>query len=280
MDIRFPSSPKWARKRFTIMPVPLRLDDYDLDGFLRVARDFGRDKFGYVVTPNVDHLIRFHDDPAFHALYNEATYVLLDSRFLSYLFVLTRGIRAPVCTGSDITARLFADVIAPDDPIVLIGGDAGQAKSLTERYGLKNLRHYNPPMGFIRDPAAVEECLQFIEAQSPFRFCLMAVGAPQQEMLAQQLRVRGKSRGLALCIGASINFLTGIERRAPRWIQMIGAEWLFRLSQDPHRLAKRYLVRGPRIFGLLANTVVLLTPPESGAPAVSTTTTGEIRTQV
>jgi exopolysaccharide biosynthesis WecB/TagA/CpsF family protein len=106
-------------------------------------------------------------------------------------------------------------------------------------------------MGFINDPAAVEATLQFIEAQSPFRFCLLAVGCPQQEILARALKVRGKAKGLALCVGASVNFLTGTERRAPRWMANIGFEWLFRLILNPTRLARRYLVRGPRIFLLL-----------------------------
>jgi hypothetical protein len=54
-----------------------------------------------------------------------------------------------------------------------------------------------------------------------------------------------------LCIGAAVNYLTGIERRAPQWMQRAGLEWLFRLLQNPRRLAKRYLVRGPFIFLLL-----------------------------
>ena len=89
------------------------LDDYDVDGFLRLAADFGKDEFGYVVTPNVDHLIRFHDEPAFRALYADASYVLLDSRFLSHVFRVWKGLRIRVCTGSDLTAQLFARVIAP-----------------------------------------------------------------------------------------------------------------------------------------------------------------------
>jgi exopolysaccharide biosynthesis WecB/TagA/CpsF family protein len=56
---------------------------------------------------------------------------------------------------------------------------------------------------------------------------------------------------LALCIGASINFLTGAEKRAPRWMQRLGVEWLYRLLRNPRRLAWRYLLRGPRIFTLL-----------------------------
>jgi exopolysaccharide biosynthesis WecB/TagA/CpsF family protein len=113
-------------------------------------------------------------------------------------------------------------------------------------------------MGFIRDRAAVEACLSFIENASPFRFCLLAVGSPQQERIARLLETRGTARGLALCIGASINFITGHERRAPRWMQRLALEWLYRLSQDPRRLAGRYLVRGPRIFAHLLRARIVL----------------------
>jgi UDP-N-acetyl-D-mannosaminuronic acid transferase (WecB/TagA/CpsF family) len=113
-------------------------------------------------------------------------------------------------------------------------------------------------MGFIRDPQAVEACLRFIETHSPFRFCLLAVGAPQQEAVAQLLKSRGIARGLAMCIGASINFLTGEERRAPLWMQRCGIEWSFRLLQAPGRMAGRYLVRGPRVFALLYRAAVVL----------------------
>jgi exopolysaccharide biosynthesis WecB/TagA/CpsF family protein len=61
---------------------------------------------------------------------------------------------------------------------------------------------------------------------------------------------------MGLCVGAAVNFLTGTERRAPRWMQRSGTEWLFRLLNDPLRLAKRYLVRGPRVFSLLRFTDV------------------------
>ncbi len=238
-------------------------DDYDLDGFLKVAAAFDTDRFTYVVTPNVDHVIRFHDDPAFRASYADAGYVLLDSRFLSHIFRLTKGVSVRVCAGSDLTANLFARVIAPDDPIVLIGAGKEQARSLADRYGLTALSHFNPPMGFIRDPQAVAECVRFIESHSPFRYCFLAVGAPQQEALAQILKSRGMARGMALCIGASVNFLTGVERRAPVWMQRLGMEWLFRLAMDPGRLAKRYLVRGPRVFMLLPQIDIQVRPRAS-----------------
>jgi exopolysaccharide biosynthesis WecB/TagA/CpsF family protein len=232
------------------MTIALRLDNCDLAEFTVIAANFGSESFGYAVTPNVDHLIRYHDDRSFRESYMHADHVLLDSRFLAYLLRMTKGVSLRVCTGSDLTAQLLA-MAAPTDPIVLIGASAEQAQRLRSDYGLLNLSHYEPPMGFIREPQAVEDCLRFIEAHSPFRFCFMAVGSPQQEMLARELKVRGIARGLAMCVGGAINFLTGAEQRAPRWMQRIGLEWLFRLLQDPGRMAGRYLWRGPRIVTLL-----------------------------
>jgi exopolysaccharide biosynthesis WecB/TagA/CpsF family protein len=247
---------RWVVPKPPVAALVCDFDPYDVDGFVEVAADFGQEAYGYAVTPNADHLIRLHEDASFRELYAAASYILLDSRFLSHLLRLTRGIRLPVCTGSDLTARLISDVVASDDTLVLIGCSGAQASRLAARFGLRRLAHFNPPMGFIRDPQSVEECLAFIEAHSPFRFCLLAVGAPQQEAVAQMLKSRGVARGLALCIGASINFLTGDERRAPVWMQRCGVEWLYRLIQAPGRMTQRYLVRGPRVFGLLRHAMI------------------------
>ena len=233
------------------MTLRLTFDDCDLPAALERVTAFDRSGFGYVVTPNVDHLIRYVEDPRFRDAYQAASLVFIDSRFLARLLKLARGQRIRVCPGSDITEALFARLLRPDDPIVLVGGTPTQAEQLRTRYGLRHLRHVAPPMGFIADPRALEECLQAIERASPFRYAFLAVGSPQQELVAQSLRARGVARGLALCVGASVNFLTGTERRAPRWMQHAGLEWLYRLATHPRRLASRYLVRGPRIVGVL-----------------------------
>ena len=243
------------------VPCVHQFDDFGLDAFVHVAVAFGTNRFGYVVTPNVDHLIRYHEDPDFRSLYAAADFSLLDSRFAARLMRLFKGLKLPVCPGSDLTATLFDRVIQPDDPIVLIGGGPEHAAQLAATYGLRCIRHHNPPMGFIRDPTAIEACLTFIEQASPFRFCFIAVGSPQQERLAKLLRERGLARGLALCVGASLNYLTGHERRAPRWMQSLSLEWLYRLAQDPRRLWSRYLLRGPRIFGYLRRAQIVLRKP-------------------
>jgi exopolysaccharide biosynthesis WecB/TagA/CpsF family protein len=229
----------------------LNIDDYDLEDSLKAIAAFGSDRYGYLVTPNVDHVIRYYQDMQFRALYAQASYVLLDSRFLAHTLALLKRQVLRVCLGSDLTAAVLSRVIKPLDAAVLVGGTAAQAHYLRERFGLRALHHIDPPMKFVRDPEAVETCLRQIEAVGPFRFCFLAIGSPQQEIIAKKLKDRGIARGLALCIGASVDFLTGIEKRAPKWMQQAGLEWLYRLVQNPRRLAKRYLVRGPMIFLLL-----------------------------
>jgi len=236
------------------------IDDFDLRSFCSTAAAFGCERYGYVVTPNVDHLLRYHEDLSFRTLYRSAVYVLLDSRLIALALRLVRGRRLAVCPGSDLTVELLARVASCTDRIVLIGGSAPQANKIASIYGLTNVRHHNPPMGFIHDADATDACLRFIEAQSPFRFCFLAVGSPQQEILAQRLQARGTTRGLVLCVGAALNFITGAERRAPGWMRRMGLEWLFRLLQDPKRLGRRYLLRGPRVFVHLLRGNLVLRP--------------------
>lgn len=237
------------------MPIELAIDNYALDEFCALLQaEDTTDALQYVVTPNVDHIIRYCDEPDFRRFYQGASYVLLDSRFLAKLLRWARKWPKPpqACPGSDLTATIFLRLLRPQDRVLLIGGSEIQAAVLRDRFGLADFHHFNPPMGFIRDAEATETCLKWIERLGPFRFCFVAVGSPQQEQLAFMLKQRNHARGIVLCVGASINFLTGTERRAPLWMQHLGVEWLFRLLQSPRRLAHRYLLRGPRIFWLLS----------------------------
>jgi exopolysaccharide biosynthesis WecB/TagA/CpsF family protein len=246
----------------------LNLDDYNLEETLQIVSRFGSRRYGYLVTPNVDHVIRYCGHNQFRALYEQASYVLLDSRFLALLVRFSKGQVLRVCPGSDLTAGIFDSIIKPDDVTIMVGGSAEQARVLRHRFGLRALHHIEPPMNLVQDPEAIEACVREVESLSPFRFCFLAVGSPQQEIVARELKLRGIARGLALCVGASINFVTGIERRAPPWMRRVGFEWLYRLSQNPKRLACRYLVRGPRIFFLLRHIELRanrLAAPHEGA---------------
>lgn len=205
--------------------------------------------FAYVVTPNVDHVIRLHGDARDTLLadaYAAAGWRLCDSRILARL-ALMAGVALPVTPGSDLTAALIDGVIRPGDRIAIIGADADSVARLAERLPGAILLHHAPPMGMRHKPEAMAAAADFI-ARAHARFTFLAVGSPQQEYLAHQVLRRGGASGIGLCIGASIDFLTGRAVRAPRWMQRAGLEWLHRLGSEPRRMWRRYLVEGPRIF--------------------------------
>lgn len=209
--------------------------------------------YGYVVTPNVDHVVRL-DDPAqareLKPLYDKADYSLCDSRIIAHL-ARARGLSLPVVPGSDLTPALFREVIRPGDRIAIVGGDSDMVAELGRRYPGTELVHYEPPMGLRRNAAARQDAARFI-AQAHARFTFIAVGSPQQEMVAGAVRAFPEATGMALCIGASLDFITERQRRAPRIMQRLSIEWVHRLASDPRRMWRRYLLEGPRIFLLAA----------------------------
>jgi exopolysaccharide biosynthesis WecB/TagA/CpsF family protein len=69
-------------------------------------------------------------------------------------------------------------------------------------------------------------------------------------MLAKAAAERGDAVGVGLCVGASLEFLVGRIRRAPSWMQAARLEWLHRLLSEPRRLARRYLIEGPKILAI------------------------------
>ncbi|MSO99723.1 MAG: glycosyltransferase [Acetobacteraceae bacterium] len=206
--------------------------------------------FSYVVTPNADHLVRLARDPALAALYQHAWLRLLDSRVVAGLAGLC-GLRAPaVSPGSDLTALLLRRHIEPGERIAIVGMRPAWVPLLEARCGLAPCVHHDPPMGFDRDPAAMARAVSFVLAH-PARFVFFAVGSPRQEFLAAAVAATGQAVGTGLCVGASLAFLAGVERRAPVWMQRHRLEWAFRLANDPRRLARRYLLDSPQVVPML-----------------------------
>ena len=204
-------------------------------------------RFRYVVTPNVHHMVRLLEDPVtMRPLYEGAWRVFCDSRVLSRLARVS-GLTLPVITGSDLTADLIARAAKDGLTIAVIGPTDPACARLQEKYpGVRVLSH-SPKMGFVRSELELRKCVDFVvKTQAPLVF--LAVGRPQQEILASRIADHPQARGVGLCIGASIDFLTGAQRRAPVWVQKVGLEWLYRLISDPQRFARRYLLESPRIF--------------------------------
>ena len=228
---------------------PLTMDEV----LARLAAITAGSPYGYVVTPNVDHVVRL-DDPEesteLRPLYEGAALSVCDSRIISHLARI-RGLRLPVVPGSDLTLRLFQEVIQAGDRIAIVGGDSGMVAHLRSLYPGVEIIHIEPPMGLRRNSAARLEAARFI-ADTNARFTFIAVGSPQQELIAGAVRSLPQATGVALCIGASLDFITGRQRRAPKLLQNLSLEWMHRLASDPRRMWRRYLIEGPRIFLLAA----------------------------
>ena len=208
-----------------------------------------RHGFRYIVTPNVDHIVRLSKEPEiFGPLYEASWLSVCDSRILELLAKFS-GIPLHAVPGSDLTAQLFDNVIGKDETITVIGADDGIITDLRKLYGIRNINHHQPPMGMRHKPEAVAATAEFI-ANNPARYIFICVGSPQQEMVAKACLERGDCVGLGLCVGASLEFITGRVKRAPLWMQHSRMEWLYRLLSEPKRLWKRYLIEGPAIFAI------------------------------
>ena len=101
---------------------------------------------------------------------------------------------------------------------------------------------YSPPLGFEADPVQNARILELIAAARP-QVLIVGLGAPKQELWVHRHRTQLAAR-VALCLGATIDFLAGETPRAPKWMRGAGLEWTFRVASEPRRLAWRYFRDG------------------------------------
>jgi len=196
----------------------------------------------FIVTPNIDHLTRLvtpNEAKVLQPIYDKASLNLCDSRILEKILKLKGHIVKEVIPGSTLTQKLFDDVLTKVSRVLIVGGNDDVISRLKTKYNTLNLMHYNPPMGFINNPDEVEKTLNTIK-ESNAQYVFLAVGSPRQEILAKLIKDNDLINGVALCIGASILFLVGEEKRAPKFMQILHLEWAYRMMQDPKRLVKRY----------------------------------------
>jgi N-acetylglucosaminyldiphosphoundecaprenol N-acetyl-beta-D-mannosaminyltransferase len=205
--------------------------------------------FAFVITPNVDHVVKLDQAPSgaeIRTAYALAALRLCDSRIVAKL-ARARGVDLPVVPGSDLTAHLFQQIAETGDRLCLIGGDETMLAELRALRPDLDIVQHIPPMGMLKNPEAMAAAQAFVR-DARARFTLLAVAMPQQEILALRIAQAGGASGIGLCIGASLDFLTGRKARAPLWMRKASLEWLHRLLSEPKRLWRRYLIEGPRIF--------------------------------
>jgi N-acetylglucosaminyldiphosphoundecaprenol N-acetyl-beta-D-mannosaminyltransferase len=210
-----------------------------------------------VATINLDHMVKLRTDPVFCDAYARQTYVVADGNPIVWLCALA-GRKVDLTPGSELLDPLCALAARVGAPLALLGANdetlAGAAAKLeADHPGLKVVAKIAPPYGFDPTGTAADDCLAQVAA-SGAQLCLLALGAPKQEILAARALDRVPGCGF-VSVGAGVDFVVGAQVRAPVWVRKLAMEWLWRLTSSPRRLFGRYLGCAAILPGLATRAV-------------------------
>jgi N-acetylglucosaminyldiphosphoundecaprenol N-acetyl-beta-D-mannosaminyltransferase len=214
----------------------------------------------YVVTPNVDHIVKLQHDKEFQTIYQNADLVLADGMPLIWA---AKFLGNPLCervAGSDLFIKLCTVAAKSKYRLYFLGGNPGDAEKAKEALiqrnpGLTVEGCYCPPFGFEKDENENKKIVELIKTAKP-DLLFVALGAPKQEKWIyehyQEIRVP-----VTIGIGVGFSFAAGTIKRAPVWMQKAGLEWFWRLMMEPRRLWKRYLIDDMKFFRLVLKRKLL-----------------------
>ena len=200
----------------------------------------------YVVTPNVDHAVMYQTQSNLRDAYASAAMVLADGAPLITASRLLGRTLPERVAGSDLTPSLLASAGSAGRPplrVFLLGAGPGiadqAAARIRKQYGnVEIVGTHCPPLGFENRDADNRAAIESVAEVSP-DLLIVGLGAPKQELWVSRFHQQLDAK-VALCVGATIDFLAGHKQRSPAWMQRAGLEWAHRLASEPRRLARRY----------------------------------------
>jgi N-acetylglucosaminyldiphosphoundecaprenol N-acetyl-beta-D-mannosaminyltransferase len=241
----------------------VRIDTVDLKSVVARIIDYVVEGTGsgYVVTPNAQHVVLHQKDSRFREIYENAFLVVPDGVPLLWAARLL-GLRlSGRVNGTDLFEALCAEAAERELRVFFLGGREGAAIAAADRLrarhpSLKVCGLYCPPFGFESDPDQESRIVEQINAAQP-HVLFVGLGAPKQEywMYAHRNLLRVP---MSLGIGVSFEFVGGLVKRAPLWMQRSGLEWLFRLFAEPKRLWRRYVLGNTHFCALVVREFLSL----------------------
>lgn len=209
----------------------------DLDRRLAHRRGF------CVATLNLDHIVKLRRGARFRAAYARHTHVVADGNPIVWLHRLA-GRRIGLVPGSELVEPLCAIAARQGVPVALFGGRPetlakAAAELVAAHPDLQIVARIAPSMAFDAEGPEADICLDALDS-SGARLCLLALGAPKQEIFAVRGLERRPDCGF-VSVGAGLDFLAQHQIRAPLWMRRIAMEWAWRMMANPRRLARRYL---------------------------------------
>ena len=223
---------------------------------------------GYIATANMDFVMQAWRDPELHRILLEADLIVADGIPIVWLSALLGPRLQARVTGSDLVPLLAQMARDNDFSLFNLGGAPGVAEkaadTLVRRFpGLRIAGCYAPPRAPVQEMNHTE-ILQQLQAAHP-DLLLVAFGAPKQEKWVN-LHVHTWNVPLAIGVGGTLDFLAGVQTRAPRLVQRLALEWLWRMCSDPPRLVGRYLRNIAFFLRATGGLLLLRCRPDRPAP--------------
>jgi N-acetylglucosaminyldiphosphoundecaprenol N-acetyl-beta-D-mannosaminyltransferase len=197
-----------------------------------------------VITPNAQHIVLLDRDERLQEVYRDADLVVPDGYSL-VLAAKLLGRRFPQrVAGVDLFQELCGKAAQDGLRVFLLGGRPGAAdlavSVMQTRFPGLQAGTYCPPFGFEKSAVETAQIAQRIAEFRP-HLLFVAFGSPKQEYWIYD---HGRRLGAAVCVGVggSFEMVSGLVPRAPRWMQNMGCEWLYRLYREPRRMWRRYLI--------------------------------------
>jgi N-acetylglucosaminyldiphosphoundecaprenol N-acetyl-beta-D-mannosaminyltransferase len=199
-------------------------------------------------------VIEAYFDTKLRNIVNKAGLVTSDGMPLVWWLRLKGAREIERVYGPELMVRLCALAEQKKWKVALLGGAAGQArvlkKSLKKQFSrLSIVAVFDTPNRLQSEEESIE-AVRLLHTNNP-QLVFVGVGCPFQEKWMGKVIDRLPSGTVLIGVGAAFDFVSGRVRQAPTFLQQVGLEWLFRLSQDPVRLWKRYLIYNPLFLFLL-----------------------------
>ena len=237
-------------ERVKIIGVPISAVNMD-SCIQEIFSNWDEAKGNYICVSNVHTTVMAHDDEQYMAVQSGSFLSLPDGKPLSVVG-RKRYPQMDRVTGPDFMRRVFEESRDRKLRHYFYGNTAENLEKLIEtikvEYPHLEIVGYEPSV--FRNLSAEEEnaLAEKINA-SHADFVWVGLGAPRQEFFCA--RMKGRTDGVMVGVGGAFNVLAHIVPEAPRWMQDLSLEWLYRLIQEPKRLFKRYLTTNSRFILLL-----------------------------
>jgi len=210
---------------------------------------------GYISTVNVAILMMMRRDERLRNFMDASTLTVADGQPIIWLSKLLGKPLPERVAGIDLCAKI-ATLAADNNHSIFLMGATDKILDLTEKQLLKDnprLRIAGKCNGYFKQSQT--DCRVRAVKESGADILFVAMGVPRQEYFVQEnwgdLGVK-----LSIALGGSFDVISGEKQRAPKWMQIYGLEWCFRLLQEPRRLAMRYAITNTEFLRLSAKELL------------------------